>query len=169
MVTKAKNKIYQEFAARLHKACDDADLPKGHGRATALGKLIGITYKGAGKWLNGDGMPDMGNGGILAVKLEVAFEWLMTGRGPMKLSNTMLYAAEPPVAYGRTRNKLEIIAAHMPPGVLAITLKYVEMLQEMMEEQPELFACSKSEREFYKKWKRDYQKIKKEESAQFKS
>lgn len=46
-----------------------------------MGRMIGVSYKGAGKWLNGDGMPDMGNATDLAKNLGVNFEWLMTGVG----------------------------------------------------------------------------------------
>lgn len=82
MVTKRKQLLYKEFSDRLHQACDAKKIPK-HGRATQVGALVGIGYKGASKWLNGDGMPDMGNATELAVKLEIDFDWLMTGRGSM--------------------------------------------------------------------------------------
>lgn len=83
MVPTKKEQIYLQFSERLHKACDHAGLPRDRGRATELGKLVGVGYKGAGKWLNGDGMPDMGNATDLAKELGVNFEWLMTGRGMM--------------------------------------------------------------------------------------
>ncbi|MCR4303181.1 MAG: hypothetical protein NUV63_02990 [Gallionella sp.] len=94
MVTKIKSRIYQDFAARLHVACDNAGLPKERGRPTELGRMIKVTYKGAGKWLEGEGMPDMGHATMLAIKLNVPFEWLMTGRSPSKIPETYLQVAE---------------------------------------------------------------------------
>ena len=163
MVTKTKSRIYQEFAARLHKACDKANLPKIRGRATALGHLMKISYKGAGKWLDGEGMPDMGHSTALAVKLDVSFEWLMTGRGAMNLSTQFLHAAEETTGFHVRRNELEIIAQHMPTAIRELTLKYIEMLQEIMEQRPELLACPKSEREAYKLWEADFQRLKAKE------
>lgn len=81
MVTTTKAATYQQFAARLHEAADARGLPAGRGRATDLGRLVGVGYKGASKWLAGYGMPDMAHASQLAVALGVSFEWLMTGRG----------------------------------------------------------------------------------------
>ena len=98
MVTKRKTRTYQLFAERLHRACDVSGLPQGRGRATQLGALVGVGYKGASKWLNSDGMPDMGHATELAIALGVEFDWLMTGRGSMK-SGTVLRAAEEQTKY----------------------------------------------------------------------
>lgn len=87
MVTKLKRDAYQSFAQRLMRACSDRpDMPKKgeRGLPKALGALAGIGYKGAEKWIKGEGMPDMGHAAILADRLNIGFEWLMTGRGPMR-------------------------------------------------------------------------------------
>lgn len=168
MVTKVKNRIYQEFSERLHKACDRANLPKPRGRATELGRLMRVSYKGAGKWLDGDGMPGMGHATALAVKLNVSFEWLMTGRGVPELQQQFMQMREEFGEYRPINNDLQNIAQHMPQVVRQLTLLYIEMLQRAMEEQPELFACSKSERAVYKIWKTDFQKLKSKDSALYK-
>lgn len=80
MVPNKKERAYQQFAARLNKACDDIGLPK-RGRSKLVGAMVGVGYKGAEKWLNGLGMPDMGHATELAKELRKEFDWLMTGRG----------------------------------------------------------------------------------------
>lgn len=49
-----KTKPRPEFANRLIEVCDDLEIPV-RGRRTRLGKLCGVTYQAAGKWLDGDG------------------------------------------------------------------------------------------------------------------
>lgn len=86
MVTKLKIKVYQDFARRLHQACDEQNITKERGRATTLSRLLNneVGYKGVSKWLDGNSMPDMAHGSQLAAQINVRFEWLMTGRGPMR-------------------------------------------------------------------------------------
>lgn len=82
MVTKQKDKIYTEFSRRLREACKDAGYdPDARGFSKRLGSMGGIGYKGAEKWLDGVGMPGMGNGVLLATSLHVSFNWLMAGQG----------------------------------------------------------------------------------------
>lgn len=93
MVLKSeKRDVYQAFAKRLMDACaKDPTMPKAEERSflKALGQRVGIGYKGAEKWKKGDGMPDMGNAVLLATSLGVSFEWLMTGRGPMSIEESI--------------------------------------------------------------------------------
>jgi hypothetical protein len=77
-----KEAIYVAFSRRLNEACDDKGIVRGRGRKTAVGALVNVGYKGATKWLDGQGMPDMGHASALAIELGVAFDWFMTGRGP---------------------------------------------------------------------------------------
>src|SRR5256885_1116423 len=93
MVTKRKQSTYKQFSERLNIACDFHGTTK-RGRSAEVGGLVGVGYKGASKWLAGDGMPDMGHASDLAVQLEVSFEWLMTGRGPMRLGPALLAGDE---------------------------------------------------------------------------
>lgn len=78
--------IKQAFARRLNEALDDARFPpKGAGRQVAAGERYGVSQKGAGKWLEGDGMPETTKAIEIATDLGVSFEWLMTGRGDKKV------------------------------------------------------------------------------------
>lgn len=85
MVSKKKETIYAEFAKRLWEACEDYGFKRERGLSKKVGALAGIGYKGAEKWLNGLGMPDMGHGVALASNLGISYEWLMTGRGAKKI------------------------------------------------------------------------------------
>lgn len=84
MVSKMKREMYQAFSRRLIEACDqDPSMPRKNERGfnKALGLRVGISYKGAEKWIKGDSMPDMANAALLARSLGVSIEWLLTGRG----------------------------------------------------------------------------------------
>jgi len=108
MVTTEVEGAYKTFADRLLEACRDSKrLPKPDERGfnKALGKMAGVGYKGAEKWVKGSGMPGMANASLLADKLGVRLEWLMTGRGPKKLAADSVQfsraiAREDPVHYG---------------------------------------------------------------------
>lgn len=71
------------FAARLNEALDDYGTPpKGQGRQGTVGKLFGVSQKGARKWLEGEAMPDTKRLPDMARMLRVRWEWLMAGAGP---------------------------------------------------------------------------------------
>jgi len=76
--------IRQAFAARINEVCDDLQIPRGHGRQTALGKLFGVTPKGARKWLVGAGYPDMAMAVRIANAARVNVNWLLQGLGPKR-------------------------------------------------------------------------------------
>jgi hypothetical protein len=107
MVTKETEKAYRDFSERLLEACEDSKiLPKKDERGfnKALGKLAGVGYKGAEKWVKGGGMPGMANASILAKKLGVRIEWLLTGEGPKKIDQDIpafsrRHAMEQPASY----------------------------------------------------------------------
>jgi len=70
------------FAARLNEALDDIRFPaKGAGRQRALGEKMGVSQKGARKWLEGEAIPETSRLMDLAHWLGVNFEWLATERG----------------------------------------------------------------------------------------
>lgn len=79
-----------EFSARLNQALDDAPLTppvpqKGRGRQRHVAKLFKVDQKAARKWLEGDGYPKMETVIVIAKKLQVAVEWLLTGRGEKRV------------------------------------------------------------------------------------
>ncbi|MFD1557057.1 helix-turn-helix domain-containing protein [Paraburkholderia silviterrae] len=82
----------QAFAARLNEALDDiAFPPKGKGRQQALGDRMGVSQKGARKWLEGESKPEQSKVLKLSSWLQVNFEWLATGNGEKR---TVLYDSQ---------------------------------------------------------------------------
>lgn len=72
------------FIQRLNKALDKESVPpKNKGRITYLADMMGLSHRGAGKWLDGETTPPTKKYTILAEKLHVDPEWLRTGRGNM--------------------------------------------------------------------------------------
>lgn len=72
------DKVKEEFAKRLHKAMDIAGYPV-RGRARILSQKFQISDKGAGKWLNGEAIPETSKIPVLASFLDVNTEWLLSG------------------------------------------------------------------------------------------
>lgn len=80
----------ESFAIRLNALCDEAVIPeKGKGRQLAVAKLFGVTQKAARKWLEGDGVPEYERCFKIAAHFNIAFEWLMMGRGPKRISQAV--------------------------------------------------------------------------------
>lgn len=79
------------FAKRFNELCDDMGVPpKGENRQTKVGKLFGVSQKGARKWLEGEGFPTYRKLIAIAKWGEVNFEWLATGRGPKRSESSTL-------------------------------------------------------------------------------
>ena len=72
------DKVKEDFAKRLHQAMDARSYPI-RGRARILSKEFGISDKGAGKWLNGEAIPETSKIPLLAQFLNVNAEWLLSG------------------------------------------------------------------------------------------
>lgn len=72
------DQVKEDFAKRLHEAMDMENYPL-RGRARILSKEFGISDKGAGKWLNGDAIPETSKIPLLADFLNVSSEWLLSG------------------------------------------------------------------------------------------
>lgn len=72
------DKVKQEFAKRLHHAMDIKGYPM-RGRARVLSKEFQISDKGAGKWLNGEAIPETSKIPLLAQFLNTNAEWLLSG------------------------------------------------------------------------------------------
>ena len=72
------------FAERLNICLDKEGFPpKNHGRIQLLAEMVGLTHRGASKWVNGQSGPPAGKYASLAKKLNVSELWLRTGAGPM--------------------------------------------------------------------------------------
>lgn len=77
-----------EFARRLNQALDEMQPPApgdGDGRQLFVAALFGVDQTGARKWLRGEGFPAIGRAIQIAKRLNVSFEWLMTGRGEKRV------------------------------------------------------------------------------------
>lgn len=73
------------FSERLNEALDDIRFPaKGAGRQGALGAKMGVSQKGARKWLEGEAIPATARIIEPAQWLNVNFEWLAMARGDKK-------------------------------------------------------------------------------------
>lgn len=77
-----------EFAQRLNQALNEMQPPapgEGDGRQDFVASLFGVDQTGARKWLRGEGFPAIGRAIQIAKRLNVSFEWLMTGRGEKRV------------------------------------------------------------------------------------
>jgi len=68
-----------EFSRRLHLAMDNAGYEV-RGRARKLASQFSVSDKGAGKWLNGEAIPETHRIAAIALWLGVSGEWLLTGK-----------------------------------------------------------------------------------------
>lgn len=84
-MTSQTDLVKQEFAKRLHIAMDKAGYPL-RGRARVMSKEFNISDKGAGKWLNGDAIPETSKIPLIAQFLKVNSEWLLSGSGDIDIS-----------------------------------------------------------------------------------
>lgn len=72
------------FQHRLAKALDKEGFPPiNRGRIQRLADIMGLSHRGAGKWLDGATTPPAKKCPFLAEKLRVDTEWLITGKGNM--------------------------------------------------------------------------------------
>lgn len=71
----------QAFSERLNDALDAINFPAKHaGRQTQLAKDMGVSQKGARKWLEGEAIPAQENLMKLTRLAKVGLDWLATGR-----------------------------------------------------------------------------------------
>lgn len=73
------------FADRLNFALDKEGFPpKNKGRIQLLAEMVGLTHRGASKWINGETCPPAKKYEHLAKKLNVREAWLKSGLEPMQ-------------------------------------------------------------------------------------
>lgn len=83
------DEVKQAFAERLHEAMDAQGYSK-RGRARVLSKEFGVSDKGAGKWLNGEAIPETSKIPILAQFLNTNAEWLLSGSSTTDFDNNVM-------------------------------------------------------------------------------
>lgn len=105
---------YKDFARRLHEALDLAGFEQGRARTGALSRAYGVSRETARKWLNGLALPELERMMSLAVDHNVSFEWLATGRGPVR--GGALAVRDAPPSYV-DRDEVALLGAfrQMPP------------------------------------------------------
>lgn len=76
------------FSDRLNICLDKEGFPpKNRGRIQLLAEMVGLTHRGASKWVNGQSAPPAKKFASLAKKLNVSEHWLRTGEGDMHDEN----------------------------------------------------------------------------------
>lgn len=86
---KMSNNLKIEFSQRMNYVADKLKIPpKGKNRQSVIGKLFGVSQEAARKWLEGESIPKNETCIEIALKADVSFEWLMTGRGIPDYGNT---------------------------------------------------------------------------------
>ena len=83
------DEVKQAFAERLHEAMDAQGYSK-RGRARVLSKEFGVSDKGAGKWLNGEAIPETSKIPILAQFLNTNAEWLLSGSSTTEFDKNVM-------------------------------------------------------------------------------
>lgn len=77
----------EAFAKRLNRTLDEAGFALGRRRTAALAQEHDVSRETARKWLTGLSLPELPRMIEIAVRHQVSFEWLATGRGsPRALS-----------------------------------------------------------------------------------
>lgn len=78
------------FSDRLNICLDKEGFPpKNCGRIQQLAEMVGLTHRGASKWVNGQSSPPAKKFASLAKKLNVSEHWLRTGEGDMHDENKL--------------------------------------------------------------------------------
>lgn len=78
-----------DFSDRLNACLDKEGFPpKNRGRIQLLAEMVGLTHRGASKWINGESTPPAKKFASLAKKLNVNEVWLQTGQGEMSSIDT---------------------------------------------------------------------------------
>lgn len=85
----AESSFRKLFTQRFNTALDrHSHIPQGHGRGQAVASLFGITRATAGKWLNGEGLPELWRLPLLAQLLNVDVNELVGGStNPMTIDD----------------------------------------------------------------------------------
>ena len=77
----SRSPLYVAFANRLQLACDEAGVPGGRHRVTAVASHFGVTRETARLWFAGRAMPELTRLIEIATEYHCSLDWLATGRG----------------------------------------------------------------------------------------
>lgn len=88
LVNQQQKNEKQLFSERLNHALDIYGVPqKGKGRQISVAKMFGVSQKGASKWLEGQAFPETERLVIIAGRLNVNVQWLITGKGYINIES----------------------------------------------------------------------------------
>lgn len=87
---------YEDFSNRFKQACREASAPTAQ---EALGKFLGVSGTMVWFYRNGERAPGIRQASIIAAKLGVNVEWLLTGNGPKRTHTQELMVADEPGLY----------------------------------------------------------------------
>jgi transcriptional regulator with XRE-family HTH domain len=111
------------FAHRLNLCLDKEGFPpKNRGRIQLLAEMVGLTHRGASKWVNGESSPPDKKFASLAQKLNVSEKWLKTGEGAMRVEES-----HPQNAFSLNINIFDIntfMENRLPQKTITCTLPY---------------------------------------------
>lgn len=79
-----EQQIRAAFAERMHELCDALEIPRGHGRNTALGQRFKVTPNAARKWLLGLSYPEMAKAVEMCEAAHLNVLWLLQGSPPKR-------------------------------------------------------------------------------------
>lgn len=127
-----------DFARRLNELLDGLGVPaKGAGRQVAVGKMFGVSQKGARKWLEGEAIPEAWRIPVMAERLHSTEEYLQWGRGPQRTGGV---AESPGRPYQNGRETIYLerlnVGGSMGPGIVAPD--HVEVVESIRVHLPEL-------------------------------
>lgn len=100
------------FPDRLREACADAGLSTTqHG----LARLLGVSTTTIWYYLNDEKLPSMSTAILIAGKLGVCVEWLLTGNGPKRVKDVLDISQFPDPIKVSVKMLLESVAAQKLP------------------------------------------------------
>lgn len=121
-----ENDVKKEFGRRYRQALEAS--PVASWSDEKIGGAVGLSKQAAYYWRRGTALPRVEIGIELAKLLDVSFEWLMTGRGPMKLIDNDMDSA----------TQLLVVAfGNMPPDARKELLGYASYILERMNDPKE--------------------------------
>ena len=96
LIAKRKSEsVRQSFAKRFNEALDDMNVSRiGRGRVNEVKNLFHLSQRGASKWVGGESMPDAQKMPWIAEILGVNSEWLQSGKGQKRATESGLAPAQ---------------------------------------------------------------------------
>lgn len=122
------------FSERLNLCLDKEGFPPKHrGRIQLLAEMVGLTHRGASKWVNGESTPPSKKYASLALKLNVNESWLKTGEGSIESVN----AVEEPLLFSKKAIDINLLDID---SILSDKKIIIRVIQSNLSDTGNLFA-----------------------------